>query len=58
MEWEKENVSETKVRQEGLMVCLVSSISLVGCWLGSVEVRGNFLTQDVEELGVPRVLLR
>lgn len=52
------NVSETKVRQEGLMVCLVSSISLVGCWLGSVEVRGSFLTQDVGELGVPRVLLR
>lgn len=58
MEWEKENVSETKVRQEGLMVCLVSSISLVGCWLGSIEVRGSFLTQDVGELGVPRVLLR
>lgn len=47
MEQEEENVSETKLRQEGLMVCLMSSISLVGCWLGTVEVKGDLLPQDV-----------
>lgn len=47
MEREEENVSETKLRQEGLMVCLVSSILLVGCWLGTVEVKVDLLPQDV-----------
>lgn len=34
------NVSESELSQEGLMVCFVSSVSLVGGWLGVTGLEG------------------
>lgn len=47
MECKETNVSETKMRQEKLMACLVSYISLIGCWLETAEVIGTFPPWDV-----------
>ena len=48
-----QNVRFPEISQEGLVVCLVSSVPLVGCWLGTIEVGGNFLPRTQESSVFP-----